>query len=101
MTDRPTVPHRLPTVSRDSASVTVSPRRGDGDTRQHTDCLPGKTKDTRAKKARRNGAVSCGHYVTVGQVIVRRGGRWTCLPCALTACVISHQHDGRGEDGAQ
>jgi hypothetical protein len=39
----------------------------------------------RARKARRSSVVACGHYVLVGQVIVRRGGRWTCLPCALDA----------------
>ena len=40
---------------------------------------------TRVRKARRSSVVACRHYVLVGQVIVRRGGRWICLPCALTA----------------
>jgi len=39
----------------------------------------------RVRKARRSSRVACGHYVTAGQVIVRRGGRWACLPCALAA----------------
>ena len=40
---------------------------------------------TRVRKARRSSKVACGHYVLVGQVIVRRGGKWACLPCALAA----------------
>lgn len=40
---------------------------------------------TRVRKARRSSVVACRHYVLVGQVIVRRDGRWICLPCALTA----------------
>jgi hypothetical protein len=40
---------------------------------------------TRVRKARRSSTVSCGHYVTVGHVIVRRAGRWACLECALDA----------------
>ena len=47
-----------------------------------TDPLPAAT---RVRKARRSSKVACGHYVTVGMVIVRRGGKWACLPCALTA----------------
>jgi hypothetical protein len=39
----------------------------------------------RVRKARRSSRVSCGHHVLVGQVIVHRGGRWTCLECALAA----------------
>lgn len=38
---------------------------------------------TRVRKARRSSRVSCGHYVLVGHIIVRRAGRWTCLECAL------------------
>jgi hypothetical protein len=38
---------------------------------------------TRVRKARRSSVVACRHYVLVGQVIVRRGGRWIGLPCAL------------------
>jgi hypothetical protein len=38
---------------------------------------------TRVRKARKSSKVSCGHYVLVGHVIVRRAGRWTCLECAL------------------
>ena len=38
---------------------------------------------TRVRKARRSSKVGCGHYVLVGQVIVRRAGKWACLPCAL------------------
>jgi len=34
-------------------------------------------------KARRSSAVACRHYVTVGQLIVNRGGGWVCLDCAL------------------
>ena len=44
----------------------------------------------RVRKARRSSRVACGHYVTVGAVIVRRGGRWLCLDCALAA--IGHNH---------
>jgi hypothetical protein len=44
----------------------------------------------RVRKARRSSAVACGHYVLTGQVIVKRGGRWICLPCALDAI---HCHD--------
>lgn len=39
----------------------------------------------RVRKARKSSRVACGHFVLVGQVIVRRGGRWICLPCALAA----------------
>ena len=38
---------------------------------------------TRVRKARRSSVVACRHYVLVGQVIVRRDGRWICLDCAL------------------
>jgi hypothetical protein len=34
-------------------------------------------------KARRSATVACGHYVLRGQLIVNRGGRRTCLRCAL------------------
>lgn len=34
-------------------------------------------------KARKSARVACGCYVIVGQLIVKRGGRWACLPCAL------------------
>lgn len=37
------------------------------------------------RKARWSSIVACGCYVTVGQVIVRRDGRWSCLACALQA----------------
>jgi hypothetical protein len=37
----------------------------------------------RVRKARRSSVVACGHYVTTGQLIDNRGGRWTCLGCAL------------------
>jgi hypothetical protein len=40
---------------------------------------------TRVRKARRSSTVSCGHYVMVGHVIVRRAGRWLCIECALAA----------------
>lgn len=40
---------------------------------------------TRVRKARRSSVVACRHYVQVGHVIVRRGGRWICLECALAA----------------
>lgn len=43
----------------------------------------------RVRKARRSSRVACGHHVMVGQVIVRRDGRWTCLPCALAAIKAS------------
>jgi hypothetical protein len=39
----------------------------------------------RVRKARRSSVVACGHYVLTGQVIVKRGGRWLCLECALKA----------------
>jgi hypothetical protein len=38
---------------------------------------------TLVRKARRSSTVACGHYVTVGHVIVRRAGRWECLECVL------------------
>jgi len=38
---------------------------------------------TRVRKARRSSKVACGHYVLVGQVIVRRASKWACLSCAL------------------
>lgn len=40
---------------------------------------------SRVRKARRSSRVACGHYVLVGAVIVRRAGRWVCMPCALAA----------------
>jgi hypothetical protein len=39
----------------------------------------------RVRKARRSSTVACGHHVLAGAVIVRRGGNWTCLQCALEA----------------
>ena len=39
----------------------------------------------RVRKARRSSRVGCGHHVLVGQVIVRRAGRWICLTCGLAA----------------
>lgn len=39
----------------------------------------------RVRKARRSSVVACGHFVLVGATIVKRAGRWTCLPCALAA----------------
>ena len=44
------------------------------------DPLPG---FARVRKARASSRVACGHYVRPGHVIVRRGGRWQCLECAL------------------
>jgi ribosomal protein S27AE len=41
-------------------------------------------KDVCARKARKSSVVSCGHYVTMGQLIVRIGGRWVCGYCAYT-----------------
>ncbi len=38
---------------------------------------------TRVMKARRSSLLACGHWVTVGALIVKRDGRWTCLGCAL------------------
>lgn len=38
---------------------------------------------TRVMKARRSSALSCGHYVLVGRLIVNRGDGWRCLDCAL------------------
>jgi hypothetical protein len=43
---------------------------------------------TRVRKARRSSTVSCGHYVLVGHVIVRRAGRWMCIECALDSGTI-------------
>ena len=40
---------------------------------------------TRVREARRSSKVACGHYVLTGQVIICRGGKWACLPCALAA----------------
>jgi hypothetical protein len=45
---------------------------------------------SRVRKARRSSRVACGCHVLTGQVIVKRGGRWICLPCALEAI---HCHD--------
>jgi hypothetical protein len=39
----------------------------------------------RCRKARKSSRLTCGCYVLRGQLIVNRGGRWTCLPCALAA----------------
>lgn len=39
---------------------------------------------TRRMKARRSSRVACGCYVLRGQVIVKRGGSWRCLDCALS-----------------
>jgi Protein of unknown function (DUF3631) len=62
---------------------------------------------TRVRKARKSSRVACGHYVLVGQVIVRRGGRWACLPCALAAIRVrpeplggSTKENNRMTDGA-
>jgi len=41
-------------------------------------------KEVCARKARRSSVVACGHYVLVGQLIVRIGGRWVCRDCAYT-----------------
>lgn len=46
------------------------------------DPLPGAV---RVRKARRTSRLSCGCWVNVGNVIVHRGGRWICRPCALAA----------------
>jgi hypothetical protein len=51
------------------------------------DPLPGAT---RVRKARRTSRLHCGHWVTIGAVIVRRNGKWTCRDCALNA--IGHNH---------
>jgi hypothetical protein len=40
-------------------------------------------KAVRVMKARKSSRLQCGCYVLRGQQIVRRGGRWTCLPCGL------------------
>lgn len=37
----------------------------------------------RVRKARWPAVVSCGHFVNVGQVVVKRGGKWKCRECAL------------------
>ena len=37
----------------------------------------------RVRKARRSSVLACGHLVNVGNLIVCRDGRWTCLQCAL------------------
>ena len=50
---------------------------------------------TRVRKARKSSRVACGHYVLVGQVIVRRGGRWACLECALAAVRAATTTTGR------
>jgi hypothetical protein len=39
----------------------------------------------RARKARSSSVRSCGCYVTTGQLIVYRDGRWLCLEHALAA----------------
>lgn len=38
-----------------------------------------------ARKVRWPRYASCGHFMQVGQVIVRKDGMWVCLPCALDA----------------
>jgi hypothetical protein len=45
----------------------------------------GTIKEVCARKARKSSVVSCGCYVTVGQLIVRIGGRWVCGYCARTS----------------
>jgi hypothetical protein len=39
----------------------------------------------RVRKARSSSVRSCGCYVTTGQLLVYRDGRWTCLEHALAA----------------
>jgi hypothetical protein len=59
---------------------------------------------TRVRKARRSSRVSCGHYVLTGQAIVRRGGQWACLPCALAATpanVPAAQGSGAAQEGTR
>ena len=58
------------------------------------DPLPGAT---RVRKARRASRLHCGHWVLVGQVIVRRGGRWTCRGCALNAIGYSQKSSTEGK----
>ncbi len=54
----------------------------------------------RVRKARRTGKVGCGHFVLVGQQIVRlEGGIWHCRDCALLTLKILMQtppQPGRG-----
>lgn len=40
---------------------------------------------TRCMKARRSSTLACGHRVLRGELIVKRGGSWQCLACALAA----------------
>jgi hypothetical protein len=49
----------------------------------------------RVRKAGRSSRVACGHWVNVGNVIVRRGGRWTCLQCALAIGATPRQRETR------
>ena len=37
----------------------------------------------RAMSARRSSTLSCGHFVTVGELIVKVDGKWLCAPCRL------------------
>jgi len=44
----------------------------------------GTIKEVCARKARKSSVVSCGHYVRMGELIVRIYGRWVCGHCAYT-----------------
>jgi hypothetical protein len=48
-----------------------------------------------ARKARISSHMSCGHYVLVGQLIVRRAGRWICGECALAEAAETVGTTGR------
>lgn len=39
-------------------------------------------KEIAARKARRSSVLYCGHYVLVGQLIIRVEGHWICKECA-------------------
>jgi len=52
----------------------------------------------RRAKVRWPRRAQCGCWVTSGY-LVRRHGRWTCVPCALAAIASERMADGNHEDG--
>jgi hypothetical protein len=43
----------------------------------------GAVKEICARKARKCSIMSCGHWVTTGQLIFRVEGRWICRDCMV------------------
>jgi hypothetical protein len=54
----------------------------------------------RVRKARRNGMVACGHYVLVGNQIVRKpDGTWHCIRCVLDLARLMTEPPRPGRGG--